>query len=199
MTVTCSQPSRRYACAISTPIAPPPSTSSRRGRALTAVASRLSHGCASASPGIGGSAGRVPVASTTARRRDDAVACPPPSVTTTVRAPSSRPVPRTSAIPCSRSQGSWPVVVPAAGHVVALGQGRRHVDRAGDRLARAGHPSRRGEHVAGADQRLARDAAPVGALAADQLALDEGDGQATVGTATGQHLTRRAGPITMTS
>ena len=46
----------------STPSAPPPRTSSRRGSALTAVASRLSHGCTSAKSGTGGTAGLAPVA-----------------------------------------------------------------------------------------------------------------------------------------
>ena len=51
----------------------------------------------------------------------------------------------------------------------------------------------RGVHrLAGAQQRLRRDARPVGALAADQLALDEGDAQAALGQRAGAVLARRA-------
>ena len=72
-------------------------------------------------------------------------------------------------------------------HEVAPGQRRLDVDlRGGRRLARALH------RLAGAQQRLGRDARPVGALAADQLALDEGDPQAAVGQLAGAVLARRA-------
>lgn len=43
----------------------------------------------------------------------------------------------------------------------------------GDRVGGAGHAPRGREHVAGAQQRLDRDAAPAGALATDELALDD--------------------------
>ena len=58
-------PNRASACAISTPTGPPPSTSSRRGTSVTAVASRFVHTPSSSrSPGIGGITGSEPVAST---------------------------------------------------------------------------------------------------------------------------------------
>ena len=51
----------------------------------------------------------------------------------------------------------------------------------------------RGVHgLAGTQQRLRRDARPVGALAADQLALDERDAQAAFGERAGAVLARRA-------
>jgi hypothetical protein len=48
-----------------------------------------------------------------------------------------------------------------------------------DRLARAGRFARGLQRLAGAQQRLGRDAGPVGALAADQLPLDDRDAQAS--------------------
>ena len=56
---------------------------------------------------------------------------------------------------------------------------RRRVARGVHRLARA-------------QQRLRRDARPVRALAADQLALDQGDPQAALGQLAGAVLARRA-------
>ena len=51
----------------------------------------------------------------------------------------------------------------------------------------------RGVHgLARAQQRLGRDARPVGALAADQLALDHRDAQAALGERAGAVLARRA-------
>ena len=46
--------------------------------------------------------------------------------------------------------------------------------------------------LAGAQQRLGRDAGPVGALAADELPLDEGDAQPALGERAGAVLTGRA-------
>ena len=108
MTVTSSEPSRRNAWAISTPMAPPPRTTNRRGISLTAVTSRLSHGEASARPSIGGMAGTVPQATTTACRAVS-VRVPPPSAssTSTVFGPARRPWPRTSSIPVESSHGVW--------------------------------------------------------------------------------------------
>ena len=48
------------------------------------------------------------------------------------------------------------------------------------------------ERLAGAQQRLGRDACPVVALAADQLALDDRDPQAAVGEAGRRSARRRA-------
>jgi hypothetical protein len=50
-----------------------------------------------------------------------------------------------------------------------------------------------GQHVAGPHQGLGGDARPVGAFAADQLPLDDGDLEAAVGAAAGGVLPGRAG------
>ena len=61
-----SPPRRRTACAISTPTGPPPSTSRRRGTAFMPVTSRLVQTPSSSRrPGIGGTIGSAPFASTT--------------------------------------------------------------------------------------------------------------------------------------
>jgi 6-phosphogluconate dehydrogenase len=86
-----------------------------------------------------------------------------------------------------------PGVVPAGGHVVALGEGGGGVQAAGDGLGRPRDPPGRGQHVAGPDQGLGGDAGPVGALAPDQLPLDQGHFQVAVGAAPGGHLPGRAG------
>ncbi len=72
-------------------------------------------------------------------------------------------------------------------HEVTPGERRLNVDlRARRRVARGMHG------LAGAEQRLRRDACPVGALAPDQLALDERDAQAALGQRAGAVLPRRA-------
>ena len=72
-------------------------------------------------------------------------------------------------------------------HEVTPGERRLDVDlRARRRVARRVH------RLARAQQRLRRDARPVGALAPDQLALDEGDPQAAFGQRAGAVLARRA-------
>src|SRR6266487_332434 len=84
-----------------------------------------------------------------------------------------------------------PALLPGVGvvrdHEVTPGQRRRGVDlRGGRRVARAVYS------LAGAQQRLGRDARPVGALAPDQIALDQRDAQAAVGQLAGAMLARRA-------
>ena len=107
-TTTSSLPSRLNAWAISTPTAPPPSTSSRRGTSLVLVAARLSQGRASARPGTGGTNGRLPVASTTARAARSGRMAPSAVSTSTARSPVRRPVPRMNPMPLLSSQRSWP-------------------------------------------------------------------------------------------
>ena len=76
-----------------------------------------------------------------------------------------------------------PGVGPLRDHVVAPRERRPHVHlRARPDVARALHG------LAGAEQRLGRDARPVGALAPDQLALDHGDAQAALGQGGGAVL-----------
>ncbi len=86
------------------------------------------------------------------------------------------------------------VVLPVAGHVVALGERGGDVDRAGDRLGRTRRPAGGGDHVARPHEGLRRDAPPVGALATDQLALDEDDRQTVVAAPTGGGLAGRPAP-----
>ena len=58
--------------------------------------------------------------------------------------------------------------------------------------ARRGRLARVVHRLTGAQQRLRRDAGPVRALAADQLALDERDAQPALGERAGAVLARRA-------
>ena len=86
-----------------------------------------------------------------------------------------------------------PALLPGVGivgdHEVAIGERRLDVDlRAGPHLARVLH------RLAGAQQRLGRDARLVGALTPDQLALDQGDPQAALGQCPGAVLARRPAP-----
>jgi hypothetical protein len=73
-------------------------------------------------------------------------------------------------------------VVVAGDHEVAPRERRRRVDSPGDGLARSPAPR----------ERLGRDAAPVGALAAELLALDDRDPQAALGQPGGAVLAGRA-------
>ena len=73
-------------------------------------------------------------------------------------------------------------------HEVTPGKHGVDVDLGARRCAAGGM-----HRLARAQQRLGRDARPVGALAADQLALDDGDAQATLGQRAGAVLTRRSG------
>ena len=84
-TIVTFEPSVNHAWPSSTPTTPPPSTISRSGTSSEVVASRFVHACASARPGIGGTAASLPVAITTARR---ASSCRPS--TSTRRSPAIR-------------------------------------------------------------------------------------------------------------
>src|SRR4051795_7801418 len=86
--VTCA-PRDWKACAISVPTTPPPAITSRAGISLAVVASRLVQASMPSSPGIGGSAGTVPPARTTARGAPSSPAPPRPP-----RSPPRRPTPR---------------------------------------------------------------------------------------------------------
>ena len=80
------------------------------------------------------------------------------------------------------------------GERFAAGERRVDVLLAGDRLRRAVDGAGLGEHLGAAQQRLARHAGPVGALAADQFALDEDGGQPAPHDDVGDVLPRRARP-----
>ena len=72
-------------------------------------------------------------------------------------------------------------------HEVAPGERRLDVD-----LGARGRLARPVDRLARAQQRLRRDARPVRALAADQLALDDGHAQAALGQGARAVLARRA-------
>ena len=61
-------PKRAKACASSTPMAPPPRMTRDSGSCSTLTASRFVQYFTRSSPGIGGTAGDVPVAMTIARK-----------------------------------------------------------------------------------------------------------------------------------
>ena len=177
-----SPPRRRTACAISTPTGPPPSTSSRRGTAFMPVTSRLVQmPSSSRRPGTGGMIGSAPFARTTC-----SAVWRSPSTSTTPRA--GEPARASQQVDAVVGQPALLAGVGVVGdHEVTPGEGRLDVDLgARRRLARGMH------RLAGAQQRLGRDACPVGALAPDQLALDERDPQAALGQLAGAVLARRA-------
>ena len=123
-----SPPRRRTAWAISAPTGPPPRISRRRGTAFMPVTSRLVHTPSSSRrPATGGMTGSEPVASTTCR-----AVCRAP-LTSTTPGPASRPVPRSRSMPSPASQRDLPGVGVVRDHVVAVGQGRGHVDLGGAR------------------------------------------------------------------
>ncbi len=84
------EPKRANTWPSSAPIAPPPSTTSDDGTSVVDSASRLVQYAMSANPGIGGTAGRVPVATTMALPASNSRS----SVATTPGA-TIRPLPRT--------------------------------------------------------------------------------------------------------
>ena len=178
-----SPPKRRTACAISTPTGPPPMTSRRRGTAFIPVASRLVQiPSSSRSPGIGGMNGSAPFASTMC----SAVWRTPSTSTTPV--PASLPVPRSRSMPLIRQPALLTGVGVLGDHEVPPRERGLDVDlRGGRRVARLV------DRLARAQQRLGRDARPIRALAADQLALDDGDPQPTLGERTGAVLAGGAG------
>ncbi len=104
-TVTCT-PNRANTCANSHPIGPPPSTTSEPGSPVTCTASRLVQYGVSASPSTGGAAGRVPGLSTTPLLASNACSSPSLVVTTTRRAPSSRPTPCSTVAPAPSSRST---------------------------------------------------------------------------------------------
>ncbi len=94
-----SDPKRRNTWASSTPMAPPPSTTSESGTSSVSMAPRLVQYGVSASPATGGIQARVPMPMTTAR-----LASMIRSPTATRFGPSSRPQPRTKRPPLSSNR-----------------------------------------------------------------------------------------------
>jgi len=85
------------------------------------------------------------------------------------------------------------LVMPVAGHVVALRQRGRDIDLTCYGLGCSRRPPSRRDHITGPDQGLAGNAGPVRAFAAEKLPLDQRDAEAAVGAAARDHLTSRAG------
>jgi hypothetical protein len=84
-------------------------------------------------------------------------------------------------------------IVEVMDHLVAAGQRGGRVELAAGRLRGARDAPCLGERLAGPQERLGGHARPVGALAADQLALDEGDVQPALAQAPGGDLAGRPG------
>src|SRR4029077_1693988 len=76
---------------------------------------------------------------------------------------------------------------------IAPGERRRDIELAGDRLSGAGRVMRLGDRLARAQQRLRRNACPVRALAADELALGDRHPQTPLGQTAGTVLAGRSG------
>ena len=178
---------RRTACAISTPTGPPPSTSRRRGTSVRPVASRfVQMPSSSRRPGTGGITASEPVAITTwsaecgSSSDLHAAGAGQPGGAAQHLDPLRLEVLRLGAVLVARH------------HEVAPSERALGVDAAAHGLARARRLARRLERLARAQQRLRRDAGPVVALAADQLALDDRHAQAAVGQVPRAVLARRA-------
>src|SRR3954447_25393593 len=179
---TTSPPSRRTAWAISTPTGPPPRISRRRGIAFMDVASRLLHTPLEvAQPrdrrhhGIG-TVGEHDMVSGVAHAvdLDRARTGEPPAAAQQVDAVIGEPA------VLSR-------IGPVRGHEVAPGERRLDVDLGGGRgVARPVH------RLARPQQRLGRNARPVRALTAHELALDDGHAQTALRELPCAVLARRA-------
>jgi hypothetical protein len=84
-------------------------------------------------------------------------------------------------------------VIKVVNDLVTPGENRRHVELAGHRLCRPGDPPCLIERLGGSQQRLGGHARVVGALAADQLCLDNRHRLARVTEATRENLAGRPG------
>ena len=175
-----SPPRRRTAWAISTPTGPPPSTSRRRGMAFMPVASRLVQTPSSSRrPGTGGMIGSAAV------RQDDLLG----GVAHAVDLDHARPGEPAGAAQQLDADARQPALLAGVGvvrdHEVTPGERGVDVDLGVGRGVAGGV-----HRLAGAQQRLGRDACPVGAFAPDELALDDGDAQAALGERAGAVLAR---------
>ena len=108
MTVTSSAPSRRNACAISAPIAPPPSTSKRRGTSFAEVIASVVPRLDLAQSGHGRDHRRACRSRARPTRACNVRVVPSGCSTSTRRSPASRPRPRTSSMSFSSSHGPRP-------------------------------------------------------------------------------------------
>ena len=95
--------------------------------------------------------------------------------------------------PAILQPGQLPRVVEIVDHLVAAVEHRLRVELPAHHLGDARHPARLAEQVGGPQQRLRGHAGVVGALAADQVLLDDRHRHPAVGEPTGADLSRRPG------
>ena len=178
-------PSDAHACPSSTPTTPPPRTTRLSGGSVAVVASRFPHGRASARPGIGGTTGPLPVATMTAVRASSV------SSPTRIRLSPSKPaVPADQHDAALLQPGQLGGVVEPVNDLVAPRQHRGGVETV---HAQPRHTAGLGEQLARPQQRLRGHARVVGALAADQVLLDDRDLEPGRAEPAGSDLAGRAG------
>lgn len=151
ITVTSSEPSRRKPCAISAPIAPPPSTRSRRGSSFADVIARLSHG---RPPRVARRMWSQSRAQRPGRQPAGAwfrPGCWPHDPLSGQATGASHELDPLALQPRLLSR-----VVPVAGHVVALAERCRCVDGTGDRIRGTRYAAGGGDHISGPDQLAAQ-------------------------------------------
>ena len=190
--VSTLEPRLLHACAISTPTTPPPRISSRSGTALgrgrLAVRPRPRLGEPLDRRHRGGGAGGDD---------DRAAGAHVSAPTVSARSPSKVAAPADQLDPAAPSHGSW---LESSRSWITSSRRRSTISGSSspaDQLARARHPLDLGQQLARAQQRLRRHAGVVGALAADQLLLDQGDLEAAARRAA-RRRPRPPGPAPIT-
>ncbi len=152
------------------------------------VASRFVHGLMSARPSTGG------IAAAASDRQHDALGGPQHLIPHPDRALALQPGvaadERDAAVLEPRQLSR---IVQLVDDLVAATQDGGHVEPSGHRLRGAGDAACLGQRLGRAQQALGRHAGVVGAFAADELALDEGDVEAVLASASGGDLAGRAG------
>ena len=172
------EPREDQACASSAPTGPAPRTIRLSGTSCEVVPSRLFQGLASASPSIGGIAAPLPVETITARLGDERRAVDLEALLAGEAAGAAEEPDALLLEP-----GELDGVIEVVDDLVAAREHRGGVDLAGDGLLDAGDTLGFLEQLAGAQEGLGRHAGVVGALAGDQVALDDRHREAAVGQA----------------
>ena len=149
-------------------MAPPPRTTIDGGASSVSIAWRFVQKGVPARPSMGGTKALVPVFTTTARRPRTTR-----SPTTTRRGPSRRPRPRTNRppLPSKRSTATVSSQSSVASARMRCATGAQSGGD-GRRARHARDAPSLGQQVGRPDHHLRRDAAPVGALPADQSSVD---------------------------
>src|SRR5450755_145485 len=182
------EPSALYACAISTPTAPPPSTTRLRGILPAVVTSRVGP-----RPGLGQPRDRGHRRTATDRDHHRLTSLTEqltnPHTALALEASKASNQRDTAVLePRNRTRVIHVVndLIPARKHCV-------DVDLTAHGLGRARNAARLGQRVSRTQQRLRRHARIKGALATHELGLDDGNPVALLGQAPRQHLAGRAG------